>query len=50
VCLGECAARVSEEEYQKGKTRCGAKNCSNKGKPFQKETNACQCECNGNCN
>lgn len=35
VCEGECAARLTEEEYVAHETKvCGAENCSHKGAAF----------------
>lgn len=41
VCTGGCGGKVSEEEYKAGKTTCGAKDCPNFGKAFEKRW---QCE------
>ena len=34
VCMGTCQAVISEEQYAKGLTTCGAEVCTMKGKPF----------------
>jgi hypothetical protein len=34
VCLGTCQAVISEKEYNKGLTKCGAENCDMHNKPF----------------
>lgn len=35
-CTGTCGAVVSEEEYAKGLTVCGAESCTMHKKPFEK--------------
>lgn len=34
VCTGSCQAVVTEEEYNKGLTNCGAEGCTMKGQPL----------------
>jgi len=34
VCLGTCQAVITEEQYNNGLTRCGAKGCTLEGQPF----------------
>jgi hypothetical protein len=34
VCLGTCQAVISEEQYNEGLTKCGAKGCSLEGHTF----------------
>jgi hypothetical protein len=34
VCTGSCQAVVTEEEYNKGLTNCGAEGCTMKGHPL----------------
>lgn len=36
VCLGNCQALISAEEYNKGLIACGNSACENKGKSFLK--------------
>lgn len=36
VCEGSCQARITQEQYDKGLTKCGEKNCNFYGKPFKK--------------
>ncbi|MDO8435710.1 MAG: hypothetical protein Q7S89_03470 [bacterium] len=36
VCTGVCGGSVSEEEYNEGKTTCGAETCPNFQQPFEK--------------
>lgn len=36
VCLGNCQAKISEEDYKNELTACGNETCENKGKPFVK--------------
>lgn len=36
ICQGTCGAKVTEEECEKGLTKCGAKNCTYYGTPFVK--------------
>lgn len=34
VCLGTCQAVISEEQYNNGLTKCGAKECTLYGQPL----------------
>ncbi len=34
VCLGSCQAVISQEEYDKGLTKCGASDCTLYQHPF----------------
>ena len=34
VCLGTCQAVISEEKYNAGLTKCGAKECTMYDQPF----------------
>lgn len=34
VCTGTCNASVSEEEFLKGKNKCGMKGCNRYSKPL----------------
>lgn len=34
VCTGGCDAEISQERYDKGLVRCGAKTCNKFGHPF----------------
>lgn len=36
VCLGNCQAVISDQDYKNGLTACGNNVCENKGKPFSK--------------
>ena len=36
ICEGSCKAEITQEQYDKGLTKCGAKDCSLYGKPFKK--------------
>lgn len=46
VCLGNCQAQISEEEYKGGLTACGNDSCENKGKPFAKGSKCTVCRKN----
>ncbi len=35
-CTGSCGAQITQEQYDKGLTQCGAKSCNFYGKPFKK--------------
>ena len=39
ICEGTCQAQITQEEYDKGITKCGAKECTLYGKPFKKLKN-----------
>lgn len=44
VCTGTCGGSVSEEEFKKGKNKCGMKGCPRHGKPLvkaEKEIGCC---------
>ena len=44
VCTGTCGGSVSEEEFRKGKNKCGMKGCPRHGKPLvraEKEIGCC---------
>ena len=43
VCTGGCGGKVTEEEYNSGKTTCGTDSCVNHGKPFEKRMECEQC-------
>lgn len=36
VCEGSCHAQITQEQYDKGLTKCGDKECTLYGKPFKK--------------
>lgn len=36
VCLGTCQAVISQEQYDNGLTKCGARVCTLKGQQFVK--------------
>jgi hypothetical protein len=36
ICEGSCGARITQEDYDKGLTKCGDKRCNLYGKPFKK--------------
>lgn len=36
ICTGTCKAEISEEEYAKGLTKCGADGCTHFGHAFEK--------------
>ena len=36
VCTGTCGGSVTEEEFKKGKNKCGMKGCIRHGKPLVK--------------
>lgn len=36
VCEGTCEAKITEEQYNSGLTKCGAEGCSLKGHDFTK--------------
>ncbi len=36
VCTGSCKAEISEKEYNAGLIRCGAKDCTLFGHPFER--------------
>ena len=41
VCEGECAAKLTQEEWEKHESKvCGAETCSHKGKPFVRKEEA----------
>ena len=44
VCTGGCGGKVSEEEYEAGKTTCGTQSCPNFGKLFEKRLVCGQCQ------
>jgi len=43
-CEGGCGGSVSEEEFEKGKTTCGASTCPDHGKPFIRKHQCPKCE------
>lgn len=36
VCEGTCQARITQDQYEKGLTKCGTKSCTYFGKSFKK--------------
>ena len=36
ICTGGCGARISQEEYDKGLTKCGTSDCPHYGQSFVK--------------
>lgn len=36
VCEGSCHAKITQDQYEKGLTKCGTKSCNFFGKPFKK--------------
>lgn len=43
VCLGNCQAYISEEEYKNGLVACGNNSCELKGNPFVKGDKCVDC-------
>lgn len=43
VCKGSCHAKISEEQYNNGLTRCGASDCEQNGQPFTKMYECVEC-------
>lgn len=43
VCLGDCQAVISNDEYQKGLTKCGTDTCELKGVRFVKGDKCKKC-------
>ena len=43
VCPGECQAKVSQEDFDKGITKCGNETCSLKGVEFKKMVPCADC-------
>ena len=44
ICTGTCKAEISEEEYKKGLTKCGApQGCTHLGHAFEKRLKCNQC-------
>lgn len=43
VCEGTCGAKISEEEYNKGLTACGADGCTLQGHAFTKMYECSEC-------
>lgn len=35
-CEGSCQAKITQDQYGKGLTKCGTKECTFYGKPFRK--------------
>lgn len=46
VCVGSCMAEISKEQYDKGLTKCGAKDCTKYKEPFVELSG---CECGSDC-
>ncbi|MBI2594010.1 hypothetical protein HYW44_05210 [Candidatus Daviesbacteria bacterium] len=36
ICEGTCQAKITQEQYDKGLTKCGTESCTYFGKPFKK--------------
>lgn len=36
ICEGSCNAQITQEQYNNGLVKCGAKNCNLYNKPFKK--------------
>lgn len=43
ICEGTCAAKISEEQYKNGLTKCGADVCTLKGHEFTKMYECADC-------
>lgn len=43
ICTGSCKAEVSQEDYDKGLTKCGADTCNMHNHPFKKVFKCAQC-------
>ena len=43
-CSGTCGAIITQEEYDKGLTKCGEKTCTMHGNPFEKGIYCTTCE------
>ena len=43
-CTGSCGAVITEEQYDKGLTKCGTESCNMHGKPFEKGIFCTTCE------
>lgn len=36
ICEGTCQAKITQEQYDEGLTKCGTKSCTYFGRPFKK--------------
>lgn len=36
ICEGSCQAQITQQQYDKGLTKCGEKSCTFFGRPFKK--------------
>lgn len=43
VCIGSCAAEITEAQYQGGLIACGATDCTLKGHAFEKRLKCNEC-------
>lgn len=43
ICTGTCQAEISEEQYKKGLTKCGAEGCTHHGHPFETRKKCRKC-------
>lgn len=43
VCTGGCGAQISQEQYNKGLTQCGAQGCQHHGIQFEKRMKCGKC-------
>ncbi|OGK24219.1 hypothetical protein A3A46_01720 [Candidatus Roizmanbacteria bacterium RIFCSPLOWO2_01_FULL_37_13] len=43
ICTGTCKAEISEEEYNKGLTKCGTQGCTHFGHTFEKRMKCSIC-------
>lgn len=43
ICTGGCGAIITQEQYDEGLTKCGAKGCLHHGHPFEKRLKCADC-------
>lgn len=43
ICTGSCEAKISQERYDQGLTKCGTKDCSMFSQPFKKMKQCREC-------